>query len=37
MRIIDLLNNNGIDLNFNVNSKSEAIDRLVDLMNAAGT
>ena len=36
MRIIDLLNNNGIDLNFNVNSKSEAIDRLVDLMNAAG-
>ncbi|CDM67460.1 PTS system fructose-specific EIIABC component [Clostridium bornimense] len=36
MRIIDLLNKNGIDLNFNVNSKSEAIDRLVDLMNAAG-
>ena len=36
MRIIDLLNKNGIDLDFNVNSKSEAIDKLVDLMDAAG-
>ena len=34
MRIADLLNTESIDLNFKVNSKSEAINHLVDLMYA---
>ena len=36
MRIIDLLSSQSIDLNFQVNSKAEAIDKLVDLMNSTG-
>lgn len=36
MRITDLLNPAGIELNAVVTSKAEAIDRLIDLMNAAG-
>lgn len=36
MKIVDLLHNNGIDLNFNPSSKAEAIDKLVDLMEATG-
>lgn len=36
MRIIDLLTTQSIDLNFKVNSKSEAINKLVDLMYATG-
>ena len=36
MRIIDLLSTQSVDLNFQVNSKAEAIDKLVDLMNSTG-
>lgn len=36
MRITDLLSSKSIDLNFNVTSKTEAIDHLVDLMNSTG-
>ena len=36
MRIIDLLSAQSVDLNFQVNSKAEAIDKLVDLMNSTG-
>lgn len=36
MRITDLLSSKSIDLNFNVTSKVEAIDHLVDLMNSTG-
>lgn len=36
MRITDLLDPAGIELNAAVNSKAEAIDRLIDLMNDAG-
>lgn len=36
MRITDLLSSKSIDLNFNVTSKAEAIDHLVDLMNSTG-
>ncbi|MBS6042643.1 MAG: PTS sugar transporter subunit IIA, partial [Clostridium baratii] len=36
MRIIDLLKEDGILLNANVNSKKEAIEVLVDLMDKEG-
>ena len=36
MRIVDLLHKDGIDLNFTPCSKFEAIDKLVDLMDATG-
>ena len=36
MRITDLLSAQIVDLNFQVNSKAEAIDHLVDLMNSTG-
>lgn len=36
MKIIDLLNKNSILLNFEANSKENAIDQLVDLMDASG-
>ena len=36
MRIVDLLHEQGIDLNFNPKNKSEAIDMLVDLMDKTG-
>ena len=36
MRITDLLTTESIDLNFKVNSKSEAINHLVDLMYSTG-
>lgn len=36
MRITDLLSTQSVDLNFQVNSKAEAIDKLVDLMNSTG-
>lgn len=36
MRITDLLSSKSINLNFNVTSKAEAIDHLVDLMNSTG-
>lgn len=36
MRITDLLSAQSVDLNFKVNSKAEAIDHLVNLMNATG-
>ena len=36
MRITELLSVQSVDLNFQVNSKTEAIDKLVDLMNATG-
>lgn len=36
MRITDLLSAQSVDLNFQVNSKPEAINHLVDLMNSTG-
>ncbi len=36
MRITDLLKKNGIAINPNVKNKAEAIDKLVDLMDATG-
>ena len=36
MRITDLLSAQSVDLNFQVNSKAEAIDKLVDLMVSTG-
>ncbi len=36
MRITDLLSAQSVDLNFQVNSKAEAIDKLVDLMESTG-
>lgn len=36
MRIVDLLQKNSIELNVKVNSKSEAIDKLIALQNAGG-
>ena len=36
MRITELLSVQSVDLNFQVNSKAEAIDKLVDLMNVTG-
>ena len=36
MRITDLLSSKSINLNFNVTSKAEAINHLVDLMNSTG-
>ena len=36
MKITDLLKKNGIALNPNVNTKEEAINKLVDLMDATG-
>lgn len=36
MRIVDLLQKNSIELNVSVNSKSEAIDKLIALQNAGG-
>lgn len=36
MRIVDLLQKNSIELNAKVNSKSEAIDKLIALQNAGG-
>ena len=36
MRITDLLSAQSVDLNFQVNSKAEAIDKLVDLMDSTG-
>ena len=32
MRIVDLLHEQGIDLNFNPKNKAEAIDMLIDWM-----
>ena len=36
MRIVDLLHEQGIDLNFNPKNKAEAIDMLIDLMDKTG-
>ena len=36
MKITDLLKKNGIEINPNVKTKEEAIDKLVDLMDATG-
>lgn len=36
MKITDLLKLNGIELNPKIETKSEAIDKLVDLMNGYG-
>ncbi len=36
MKIIDLLNPNGMDLDAHVKNKAEAIDRLADLMASTG-
>ena len=36
MKIIDLLNKNGIELNPIIKTKNEAISRLVDLMDGRG-
>ena len=36
MRIVDLLNMQGIELDLKVSNKSEAIDKIVDLMDKTG-